>query len=120
MVPAPVVPAPVVPAPVVPAPVDRVVPGPTPAPRGAAVKAILTKAWDAADADPAAAQALFEEAMSKAPANEDAVYGLGYVLLMQGSDAAATPYLCRARAAQDAETRQDAIGMIDSHHLSCP
>ncbi|MCB9687452.1 MAG: tetratricopeptide repeat protein [Alphaproteobacteria bacterium] len=73
-----------------------------------------------AETQPAEAQRSFRSALDIDPTNEEAAYGMGYTLLLQGKNAEATPWLCRVRNSRNAEIRQDATGMIAARQLSCP
>lgn len=100
-----------------PAPPPKVVP---PAEPTESVTKLIKRGWDLADDDRPKAEKLFRRAVDLAPADDEAAYGYGYVLLMQGREADATKYLCRARKAQRADTRQDVNGMIANYGLKCP
>ena len=63
---------------------------------------------------------MFRRAVDLAPNDDEAAYGYGYVLLMQDRVAEATKYLCRARRAKRADTRQDVNGLIASRKIVCP
>ena len=72
------------------------------------------------DARPAQAQRLFRQALDVEPQNEEAGYGYGYALLLQGQDAEATTWMCRFRNSSDPEIRQEVAGIVRSHALQCP
>ncbi|MEQ1566471.1 MAG: hypothetical protein ABMA64_12590, partial [Myxococcota bacterium] len=81
---------------------------------------LLERAWDLADSDLPMAETLFKRALADKPGDLEAEYGYGYVLLYQDKKAAAAPHLCAARKAADADIRQDASGLVETHELRCP
>ncbi|MBX2799371.1 MAG: hypothetical protein KTR31_16975 [Myxococcales bacterium] len=118
--PAPEPPAPEpAPEPLAPEPAPEPAPVAVPAPAPRPVSEVIEIGWSKIDFDQQAAGKAFKEALDREPDNDDANYGYGYVLLMRADPDAAT-FLCRARDARDAEIRQDVVGLIASHSLSCP
>ena len=104
----------------VPDPAPEPEPPPAPEPAPADISDLLAGGWKAAENDTSAAAAFFREALKRAPDDDDANYGYGYVMLMDNRTKEATAHLCRARNATDPETRQDVNGLIETHGLTCP
>lgn len=82
------------------------------------VRALVEKGWREIDSNPVAAERTFEEAVRQAPDDDEANYGYGYALLLRSRPEAAT-YLCRAKLSRNAEIRQDIVGLLATHRLSC-
>jgi hypothetical protein len=102
-----------------PAPVAKPAPVTAP-PSGGSASALASKGWDLADSNSAEAERLFQRALALDPANDDANYGYGYLLLQRNETGRATPYLCRARTSRKADIRQDVNGLIASYGIHCP
>ena len=82
------------------------------------MRQLVEKGWRQIDSNPIAAERTFEEAVRRAPDDDEANYGYGYALLLRSRPEAAT-YLCRARRAKNAEIQQDVRGLLATHRLSC-
>ena len=87
----------------------------------AEVPRLIAKGWDAASReDWTRAETLFRSALELDPEHDEATYGYGYVMLMEGRTAEATTHLCRARDAEERTIRREVAAMIESNALSCP
>jgi hypothetical protein len=92
-------------------------PAPAPAPKEPA-NAAPTTGWDLVERDPSAAAQIFQAALRVNPGNLDAAYGYGYAQLKVGDRTSAASYLCRARGAGGATTREiDAL--LLRNQLTC-
>jgi hypothetical protein len=123
--PPPVPPTPT-PAPVAPTPAPaRPTPVATPTPPRVApttnVRAMVEEGWSKLDlGDTSGAGEAFRAALDRRPADPEASYGYGYVLVEQGRAAAARPYLCVAAASDGSSmTAREARAVLDRNGLAC-
>lgn len=94
-------------------------PEPRPAPRQS-LRTLIDRGWNSADTDPAAASALFEQALAINGGSYEAMYGFGYARLKAGDASAAAPWLCKARAAPELDIQREVNGLLAQNAISCP
>lgn len=103
------------PAPVAPKPKPKPA-----APKGPSPKSLADQGWAKVNSDPERALTLFRKALSIDADFVDGNYGLGYALLQLQRNAEAKPYLCKAKALGNTETRRDVESLLSNNGLTCP
>jgi hypothetical protein len=95
-----------------------------PAPKKPDVRAMIDKAWEAADrGDFAAARRLFAQVQAIQPANAQAAYGLGYTTEKLGdSRESAIAYYCTAKrnVGSDTDLAREVAGRLQALSSDCP
>ncbi len=86
---------------------------------GASPSKLIDQGWGKVGSDPAAAAALFEQALQTDPSNADANYGLGYALLQGGDTGGAKVYLCKSLQNANTSTQREVNGLLTNNEMTC-
>ena len=110
-----------------PKPAPKAAPKPKPAPKAAPkpkpstsnVGPLIETGWNMVEANPTQAAEQFRTALTMAPGNSEALYGLGYAYLGMNKVSEALDPLCKAIRSGNIEIQREIRGILSRKDLSC-